>query len=59
MMMMMRHVQLNKLTLAQSRIPPESMALIIEHRPRNFNGTLKTINHYYDIDIFIIETDYP
>lgn len=58
-MMMMRHVQLNKLTLAQSRIPSESMALIIEHRPRDFKETLKTINHYYDIDIFTIETDYP
>lgn len=57
--MMMRHVQLNKLTLAQSRIPPESMALIIEHRPRDFKGTLKTINHYYDIEFFTTETDYP
>lgn len=57
--MMMRHVQLNKLTLALSRIPPKSMALIIEHRPRDFNGTLKTINHYYNIEIFTIETDYP
>lgn len=58
-MMTMRHVQLNKLTLAQSRIPPESMALLIEHRPRDFKGTLKTINHYYDIEIFTTETDYP
>lgn len=57
--MMMRHVQLNKLTLALSRIPPKSMALIIEHRPRDFKGTLKTINHYYNIEIFTIETDYP
>lgn len=57
--MMMRHVQLNKLTLAQSRIPPESMALIIEHRPRDLKETLKTINHYFDIEILTIETDYP
>lgn len=57
--MMMRHVQLNKLTLAQSRIPPDSMALIIEHRPRDFKETLKTINHYYDIEMLTIETDYP
>lgn len=35
------------------------MALIIEHRPRDFKGTLKTINSYYDIEIFTTETDYP
>lgn len=57
--MMMRHVQLNRLTLAQSRIPPDSMALIIEHRPKDFKETLKTINHYFDIEILTIETDYP